>query len=247
MANLEVHRCVLRLQDYLFFATTERGKVYETGAFLHNYALAYALRLVNGPYYNRIQKPLYQEHLEHLNEQGVYITPAQICGTPRYCLHQFNTIKEGYGFGKKDRSIGYPDWGYFRLLAPETEFVFYIILKKLKTQSNQKDETLERFLAYLAQGQFYIRLGKLMSKASVTVLKAANVQTGKEGGFVANALLNWRDLHEEPIMFDLIGNSLPTRLIANVTFNKGRSIVAYFPEEQQVMLPGDMSFLHKRP
>lgn len=239
MAELEVYRCMLRLQDYLFFATTERGKVYETGAFLHNYALAYALRLVNGPYYNRIQKPLYYEHLEHLNMQGVYITPAQICGTPRYCLQQFNTIKEGYGFGKKDRSIGYPDWGYFRLLAPETEFVYYVML-------NDRKQLDAQLLGQFAQTSFYVRLGKLMSKALVTVQQALDIRPGKDGAFTANALLNWRDLHAEPLMFDLIGNSLPTRLIANVRFAQGRSLTAYFPDEQQVVLPVDMSFLHKR-
>ena len=239
MAELEVYRCLLHLQDYLFFATTERGKVYETGAFLHNYALTYALRLVNGPYYNHVQKPLYQEHLEILNAQGVYITPAQICGTPRYCLQQFNTMKEGYGLGKKDRSIGYPDWGYFRLIAPETEFVYYVILKN----RNQLDAQL---FEKLTQKSCYIRLGKMMSKALVTVQQALDIRLEKEGAFTANALLNWRDLHEEPIMFDLIGNSLPSRLIANVRFTQGRSLTAYFDDEQQVVLPGDLSYLHKR-
>jgi hypothetical protein len=31
---MEVYRGTLELLDYVFFATTERGKVYETGAFI---------------------------------------------------------------------------------------------------------------------------------------------------------------------------------------------------------------------
>jgi hypothetical protein len=40
---MHLYRCDLVLHDYLFFATTERGKVAETGPFVHNYALTYAL------------------------------------------------------------------------------------------------------------------------------------------------------------------------------------------------------------
>jgi CRISPR-associated protein Csc1 len=46
---MDIYRGQLELLDYVFFATVERGKVYETGAFIHNYALAYALRLVSAP------------------------------------------------------------------------------------------------------------------------------------------------------------------------------------------------------
>ena len=47
---MDIYRGKLELLDYVFFATVERGKVYETGAFIHNYALAYALRLASAPY-----------------------------------------------------------------------------------------------------------------------------------------------------------------------------------------------------
>jgi CRISPR-associated protein Csc1 len=54
---MEVYRGALELLDYVFFATTERGKVYETGAFIHNYALAYAFRLASAPYSSVTQEP----------------------------------------------------------------------------------------------------------------------------------------------------------------------------------------------
>jgi hypothetical protein len=33
---MELYRCYITLQDYLFFATTERGKVAETGPFIRH-------------------------------------------------------------------------------------------------------------------------------------------------------------------------------------------------------------------
>ena len=48
---MQIYRGTIELLDYVFYATVERGKVYETGAFIHNYALAYALGLVQGETY----------------------------------------------------------------------------------------------------------------------------------------------------------------------------------------------------
>jgi len=91
---MEIYRGRLELLDYVFFATMERGKVYETGAFIHNYALTYAMRLASAPYSHLIQEPHYEEELRPLNEQGLYITRAGslIVGHP---MVQFNTIAEG--------------------------------------------------------------------------------------------------------------------------------------------------------
>ncbi len=240
---MEVYRCTICLKDYLFYATTERGKVYETGAFIHNYSLAYALHLVSGPYSNRIQKPLYQEHLDLINKQGLYITPARLSSSPNFCLHQFNTLKEGYGFGKKDRSIDYPDWGYLRLIAPETEFAFYVLFQDRKVLEAAGNI---RFLSQLEHGKLYLRLGKFMSKAYVEIVPASDMKIEEKGEFVANTLLNWRDLHLEPMFFDLIGNSLPTKLINNVHFKGGKHLIMSFPEdEKDVVFPLEMSFLHK--
>jgi hypothetical protein len=74
---MEVYRGALELLDYVFFATTERGKVYETGAFIHNYALAYAFRLASAPYSSVIQEPHYEDELRPANERGVYLTPIR--------------------------------------------------------------------------------------------------------------------------------------------------------------------------
>ena len=123
-----VYRGAIELLDFVFYATVERGKVYETGAFIHNYALAYALGLVRSEgytYARLVQKPRYVEELAPLAGQ-VYLTP----GAPMWIAHrlvQWNTIPEAYGIPSKARAIGYPDWGFARVLRPGSRFTFYLL------------------------------------------------------------------------------------------------------------------------
>ena len=246
----EVYRGSLCLKDYLFFATTERGKVYETGEFIHNYALAYAFKLATGPYTHEIHEPHYQDELRPLNERSLYITPAKLISSPAFRLNQFNTIKEGYGFGKKDRSIGYPDWGYLRLIPPETEFVFYVLCQNrfaLTDEKSKKENAWTQFFSSLEHGTFYVRLGKFMSKALVRITQAVDTKVEEGKPFLSEALLNWRDVHLQPLFFDMIGNALPTKLLFNAHFQGGRSVKAIFAENQEVVLPAEMSFLHRLP
>lgn len=59
---MQIYRGRIKLLDYVFFATVERGKIYETGAFIHNYALTYALKLAKDvPYTHAKQSPNYDE------------------------------------------------------------------------------------------------------------------------------------------------------------------------------------------
>ena len=62
-----VSRCHLTLHDTLFYATREMGRLYETGKYLHNYGLTYALGLVQAPSFHANQVPNYATHLEPLN------------------------------------------------------------------------------------------------------------------------------------------------------------------------------------
>ena len=49
-----IYRCELELHDSLYFATREIGRLYETEAIVHNYALCYALGLVDSDRYASI-------------------------------------------------------------------------------------------------------------------------------------------------------------------------------------------------
>src|SRR5438445_8489755 len=107
---MEIYRCDITLHDYRFFATTERGKVAETGPFIHNYALTYALGWAISPWYHEEQKPLYREELSRVGKR--YITPAQLIRGSSL-VSQYNTLSESYSMNK-GRSIGYPDWGFIK-------------------------------------------------------------------------------------------------------------------------------------
>ncbi len=238
---MQIYRGTIKLLDYVFYATVERGKVYETGAFIHNYALTYALNLVKSPTYtyaNRKQEPHYVEELTPLNGH-LYITP----GAPQrisYRLVQWNTMREGYAFPGKDRSIGYPDWGFSRILCPNSRFTFYVLAHDV--DSLPKAPALQGLL----RGKVpRVRLGKFPGKVRLVAEKATKV-TKKTGSFNVQAYLNWRDLEQNPLVCDVVAASLPTRLLSRARFEEGVYYEARFGDEI-VQLPVEMHFLARPP
>src|SRR5215212_9560163 len=144
---MHIYHCRLTLHEPLFFATREIGRLYETGRFLHNYALTYALRRASAPWFNAEQVPRYAEDLQPLNGQ-VYITPAE----PTHVTFQLATFK----YGEEELHVemlqaerNTPSFGRAKELAPESTFVCYIL--------STAPVTLPR----------WIRLGKWHSKALV--------------------------------------------------------------------------------
>ena len=67
----------LTFHENLFYMTREAGRLYETGRYLHNYALTYALGLATAAYYQAGHVPAYEDELGALNAQGLYVTPAR--------------------------------------------------------------------------------------------------------------------------------------------------------------------------
>jgi CRISPR-associated protein Csc1 len=229
---MEIYQCDLTLYDYLFFATTERGKIAETGPFVHNYALTYALGWAVSPWRNDVQKPHYREELAHVGQR--YVTPARLL-RGSYLLSQYNTMSESYSLGK-GRSIGYPDWGYIRCFRPGSIFRCYVIS------------------AEVVQFLHYLRLGKFMAKAAVQVTSAQQIaryasfktQTLKRKNIV-HPLLNWNDLvvSTRPIAFDIVVNALPSHLIDNPIFGDvdAAYALATFPnEDTPVQIPLRMGY-----
>lgn len=232
---MHIYRGTLELLDYVFYATVERGKVYETGAFIHNYALAYAFGLVQGvPYSHLLQQPHYREELSPLNN-AAYLTPAAPVRIA-HRLMQWNTIREGYAFPGKAMSLGYPDWGFARVLRPESTFVFYALVA-----DPARLPAAPAFRDALEGRTARVRLGKFPGKARVRLEPATAVKTG-EGEFTIHTLLNWRDLSADPLVCDVLATSLPTRLLNNARFDRGRYYEARFGDDV-VCLPVEMHFL----
>jgi CRISPR-associated protein Csc1 len=238
---MQIYRGDLELLDYVFYATTERGPVHETGAFIHNYALVYALGLVRSVQYtNLIQQPHYDTELTPLNS-WLYITPAapqQVA----YSTVQWNTLRESYGIPKKQPSLGYPDWGFARMLRPGSRFTFYMLI------SDQGDKPGAPALSVLLQGNpAHVRLGKFMAKARVQLRKADQV-IERKGPFLAESYLNWRDLDEgrDPVFCDVVVASRPTRLISRAQFSAAPHYEARFGSSI-IYLPAEMRFLARPP
>lgn len=230
---MELYRCDITLHDYLFFATTERGKVAETGAFIHNYALTYALGWANSPWHNEEQKPHYREELANVDRR--YVTPAKLI-RGSYIVNQYNTMSESYSLGKA-QSIGYPDWGFIKCFRPGTSFRFYVV-------------SAER-----VEFPHYIRLGKFMAKTVLRIAPAQQLKQRAEGpkepeatrAPIIRPLLNWNDLTTlaRPVVYDIIANALPSRLIDNPIFDDavGSYLIATFADnEASVQLPLGMGY-----
>ena len=233
---MQIYRGRIKLLDYVFFATVERGKIYETGAFIHNYALTYALKLASDvPYAHPRQAPNYDQELSHLNGT-IYLTPAMPL-TFSHRLVQWNTIREGYAYPGKGQSIGYPDWGFARILRPESEFVFYVLV------DNDLQVTSATFTGLLDGRVERIRLGKFPGKASIRLEPAEKMQKN-ESEFTSHTLLNWRDCPTDPIVCDVLPSSLPTRLINHACFPSGLHYSAHFAgDSAPIQLPANMHYL----
>lgn len=192
-----IYRCRLTLHEALFFATREIGRLYETGRYLHNYALTYSLRRVEAPWFNAEQVPRYALDLEPLNRL-VYVTPAE----PERVTFQLATFKYGeeqlhVEMQQAERNT--PSFGRAKELAPESTFVCYVLCTEALT--------LPR----------WIRLGKWHSKILVETeqleLRQAN------GEYRAACPLNPLDVPAGTLRaFDIISMP-PSSLVANAYCN----------------------------
>ena len=228
-----VYRCQLELHDSLYFATREIGRLYETEPVLHNYALCYALGLVDSEvhhtsvleehsyrYFCPEQVPKYEEHLTPLNQQGIYITPARslshaaILNTWKYANNNYHVEME-----KTQKNI--PSFGRAKEIAPESRFEFFAI--------SQKPLKLPR----------WIRLGKWASKAEVIVEELPKAKQS-EGRFTFPYPLNPLDVMftNRVISYDVV-NMPPVSLIRNVQL---QGQYYYFDSLKDLKIPAQMQY-----
>ncbi len=205
-----IYRCQLELHDSLYYATREIGRLYETEPVIHNYALCYALGLVDSAVYGTTvaedksyryfcaeQVPQYQEHLTPLNAQGIYITPGRVIHHSAV-LNTWKYANPNYHVEMEKTQKNIPSFGRTKEIAPESQFEFFAI--------SHKPLRLPK----------WIRLGKWMSKAEVKMTPLATSQR-VEGEFTYPYPLNPLDVMfaHRVISYDVI-NMSPVSLIRNV-------------------------------
>jgi CRISPR-associated protein Csc1 len=209
-----LYRCTLELHDSLYFATREIGRLYETEPILHNYALCYALGLVDSDrhsttvseehsyrYFCPEQVPKYEEHLTPLNQQGIYVTPARavhhtaILNTWKYANNNYHVEME-----KTQKNI--PSFGRAKEIAPESQFQCFII--------SEKPLTLPK----------WVRLGKWMSKAEVMLEELPKPKQHQSARFTFPYPLNPLDVmfSNQVLSYDTVSMP-PVSLIRNVRMN----------------------------
>jgi CRISPR-associated protein Csc1 len=206
-----IYRCILELHDSMYFATREIGRLYETEPILHNYALCYALGLVDSDrhstrvseedayrYFCPEQIPKYETHLTPLNQQGIYVTPARsvrhatVLNTWKYANNNYHVEME-----KTQKNI--PSFGRAKEIAPESRFECFVI--------SERSLTLPK----------WIRLGKWASKAEVFVEELEKSKLNQEAEFTYPFPLNPLDVMftHQVLSYDTI-NMPPVSLIRNV-------------------------------
>lgn len=230
-----IYRCKIELHDSLYFATREIGRLYETEPILHNYALCYALGLVDNPFYHTTvteedsyryfcpkQVPKYAQHLTPLNQQGIYVTPARtvnytaVLNTWKYANNNYHVEME-----KTQKNI--PSFGRTKEIAPESQFEFFIITEKS------------------LQLPKWIRLGKWASKAELMMEELPQPQQHREDEFIFPYPLNPLDVMftHQVLSYDTI-NMPPVSLIRNVRI-KGESYTVKIGKET-LKIPAQMQY-----
>lgn len=206
-----IYRCTLELHDSLYYATREIGRLYETEPVLHNYALCYALGLVDSVkyattvseensyrYFCPTQVPMYEEHLTPLNEQGIYVTPARAVRHTAV-LNTWKYADNRYHVEMKKTQKNIPSFGRAKEIAPQSQFEFFAISAKQLTFPH------------------WIRLGKWMSKAEIDVNELPTPKRHSAQKFIFPHPLNPLDVMftNQVMSYDTI-NMPPVSLIRNV-------------------------------
>jgi CRISPR-associated protein Csc1 len=190
---MHIYACRLILHEPLFFATRELGRLYETGRYLHNYALTYALGLVAAPWFVRDQVPRYAADLLPL-AGSIYVTPAE----PEQVGFQVAMFKYGEEIvhvQMQQATRNTPSFGRAKEIAPESTFRCYVL--------SAEPLTLPR----------WIRLGKWHSKTLVECEELA--VTEQQGDFRAAGALNPLDLPAGMLRACDIISMPPASLVAN--------------------------------
>ncbi|MBD3181750.1 type I-D CRISPR-associated protein Cas5/Csc1 [Candidatus Poribacteria bacterium] len=213
-------QCKLIMMDYLFFATTKKSSLVETGSFIHNYSLTYAMGLASSSWYTKIQKPTYERDLEKI--QNIYVTPANLIRgsyniiSSRSAQNTYRIIPTGKNKYKK-----------IKCFKPGSTFRFYIMTR------NQTDNIPS-----------CIRLGKFLAKAKL-IKRCPEKINILEGNFTATPVLNWNDMSVEPNLCNVILHSISGRLIENANFTRKRYIKARFSNGDEARIPLDMGYFRK--
>lgn len=194
---MRLYTCQLTFQENLFYATREVGRLYESGRFLHNYALTYALGLAQTTYFHSQQTPNYREELEPLNERNIYVTPGR--GTNIwYQLVTFKYADNHYRVKMSPGSRNTPSFGRAKEIGVGSTFEFGLL--------SQERLRLPR----------WVRMGLWQSKAQLKIIEELELERKPFVEQQASYPINPLDTPGRLRIFDLISMP-PSSLLENPT------------------------------
>lgn len=243
-----IYRCALHLLEQAFFSTREISDLYQTEPFIGHLALCYALGLAPSRYYNDGKTIHYRGDLAALNQRGIYVTPATIQGAARFTLGQFNAQPDSYWSAMGNNALVVVPQGMWAEKDGNTWYITDGVTRRKYGVENRPQFGRIRALAVNTQAEFfviseaelalpsYIRLGKWMSKAQVTIAPARIV--GEQNTALVPFLLAPADLAAatQLLAYDLL-NVAPTPLIRN-----SQMVGDCYVLDQKTMLPKGMRF-----
>ncbi|MEJ5241793.1 MAG: type I-D CRISPR-associated protein Cas5/Csc1 [Anaerolineales bacterium] len=213
--------CRLTFHENLFYATREAGRLYETGRYLHNYALTYALGLVSAPYFQSQQVPNYAAELSVLNERKVYVTPARGVDV-RYQLVTFKFADNAYHVRMEESSRNLPTFGRAKEIAVGSIFEFGIL--------HEADLFLPR----------WIRMGLWRSKGLLEVLGEAELKPISDIEMTASLPLNPLDVSGEFLLYDLI--SMPPSSLVDHALIRTEWLRADIAGRSPIFIPAHLRY-----
>jgi CRISPR-associated protein Csc1 len=232
----------LHCLEPVFFASRELSDTYYTEGVIGNYALTYALGLVNSPY--RLQgqstgRPTYKEDLRPIAET-VYILPASpINGRVTFRFERFNALSDAYWYSMTNNRVATAreDLPLQRQGKKPSSFRPSNFPQTGRLRMIERGNIFQTLVLGECQLPDYIRLGKFTSKVKVNVVEEFNVSLLPDGEYQSNFYLNSADLSPQIqiFSFDLISMP-PAPILKNLLFRGAAWQVG------ETIIPGGLHF-----
>ncbi|MBU7587331.1 MAG: type I-D CRISPR-associated protein Cas5/Csc1 [Nostoc sp. TH1S01] len=212
----------------VFFASRELSDTYYTEGVIGNYALTYALGLVNSPY--RLQgqatgRPTYKEDLQPI-AQDFYILPASPIGRITFRFERFNALSDAYWYAMTNNRVATAreDLPLQRKLQLQgkgkpNSFRASNFPQTGRLRMIERGNKFQSLVFGTHQLPTYIRIGKFMSKVKLNVINELPINLLPVGEYQTQHYLNAADLPQqiETLAFDLISIP-PAPIIKNLRF-----------------------------
>lgn len=234
---MEVVEAVLETQGRVGFAAREVGRTIDSGEYLLNTALHYALGFATGRYVDTKHRPTYLEDTETAIEQ-LYITPAEPLESPNYITTIYNARGDRYATinydatEDPDQDKNLPRFGRERAFRQGNQFRTYLLPRDLTARDIEES----------IPG--YVRLGKKRGKAKVhTQIVEAQHRSGQ---FTANHPIGVYDYDGTPIGSVVSKQMRPTPLILQAAYEDAHLVIPREDRDSPAKIPTELEFLGRK-